>query len=79
MATGWRFHDSTGAMAMFEARRPPKATPSKLAKLAVTTSDGVIFTYGNYLLQLTGSLPGSSRTGQLYDQLPLLEQSPCRS
>jgi hypothetical protein len=75
VATGWRFQNSTGAMAMFEARRPPKATPSKIAKLAVTTSDGVIFTYGNYLLQLTGSLPGEVELNQLYDQLPLLEQS----
>ena len=75
VATGWRFQNSTGAMAMFEARRPPKATPSKLAKLAVTTSDGVIFTYGNYLLQLTGSLPGQAELNQLYDQLPLLDQS----
>jgi hypothetical protein len=74
-ATAWRFQNSTGAMAMFEVRRPPKATPSKMAKLAVTTLDGVIFTYGNYLLQLTGSLPGEVELNQLYDQLPLLEQS----
>lgn len=74
-ATAWRFQDSTGAMAMFEARRPPKATPSNMAKLAVTTSDGVIFTYGNYLLQLTGSLPGEAELKQLYDQLPRLEES----
>ena len=75
VATAWRFQNSTGAMAMFEARRPPKAMPSKIAKLAVTTSDGVIFTYGNYLLQFTGSLPGQTELNQLYDQLPLFEQS----
>lgn len=75
-ATAWRFQDSTGAMAMFEARRPPKATPSKLTKLAVTTSDGVIFTNGNYLLQFTGSaLPNQAELDQLYDQLPQLTQS----
>ncbi len=74
-ATAWRFQDSTGAMAMFEARRPPKATPSKMSKLAVTTSDGVIFTYGNYLLQLTGALPTQAELDQLYDQLPELTQS----
>ncbi len=75
VATAWRFVNSTGAMAMFEVRRPPKAVPSKIAKLAVTTSDGVIFTYGNYLLQFTGSIPGQAALEQLYDQLPLLEQS----
>lgn len=75
IATAWRFLNSTGAMAMFEARRPPKATPSKITKLAVATSDGVIFTYGNYLLQFTGSIPQQPVLEQLYDQLPLLDQS----
>jgi hypothetical protein len=74
-ATAWRFQDSTGAMAMFEAKRPPKATPSKISKLAVTTSDGVIFTDGNYLLQFTGSVPGEAELSQLYDQLPDFRQS----
>jgi len=75
LATAWRFHDSTGAMAMFEYRRPPGATPSKLAKLAVSTSDGVILAYGNYLFQLTGSVPGDAELNQIYDQLPLFENS----
>jgi hypothetical protein len=76
IATGWRFHDSTGAMAMFEARRPPAATPSKVTKLAVSTSDGVIFAYGNYLFQLTGAVPGETELNQIYSQLPLFENSP---
>lgn len=75
IATAWRFHDSTGAMAMFEARRPPGATPSKLTKLAVSTSDGVIFAYGNYLLQLTGAVPGEAELSQIYARLPLFENS----
>jgi len=49
IATAWRFRDSTGAMAMFEARRPSGATPAKTAKLAVQTSDGLIFAFGNYV------------------------------
>ena len=56
-ASAWRFRDSTGAMAMFEARRPPGATRSDVTQLAVQTSDGVIFAYGNYVFQLTGTLP----------------------
>jgi hypothetical protein len=75
-ATGWRFHDATGAMAMFEALRPSGATPSKVAKLAVSTSDGVIFAYGNYLFRLTGAVPGDAELNQVYDQLPLFENSP---
>ncbi len=73
-ATVWRFRDSTGAMAMFEARRPALATLSNVAKLAVRTSDGIIFAYGNYLFQLTGVLPGD--TAPFYADLPKLEQSP---
>ncbi|MGA3206158.1 MAG: hypothetical protein ABSF12_27000, partial [Bryobacteraceae bacterium] len=45
-ATAWRFKDSTGAMAFFQARRPSGATPAPLAKLAISTSDGRIFAYG---------------------------------
>jgi len=60
-ATAWRFHDSTGAMAAYEAARPPEATPSKVAKLAVRTPTGLIFTHGNYLFQLSGSAPATLR------------------
>src|SRR5438067_1780640 len=44
--TAWRFRESTGAMAMFEARRPAGATISNLTKLAAKASDGVIFAFG---------------------------------
>jgi hypothetical protein len=73
-ATAWRFRDSTGAMALFEARRPALATRSDIAKLAVHTSDGLIFAYGNYVFQLTGNLPAN--VAALYADLPKLEQSP---
>lgn len=73
-ATTWRFRDSTGAMAMFEARRPAGATVSNLAKLAVQTSDGKIFAYGNYVFQLTGAVPAD--VAPFYADLPKLEQSP---
>lgn len=75
-ATAWRLHDSTGAMALFEARRPPGATPSNVATLSVRTSDGVIFAYGNYVFQLTGAVPPPADFKELYARLPQLEQSP---
>src|SRR5579872_7006126 len=74
IATAWRFRDSTGAMAMFEARRPSGATPAKTAKLAVQTSDGLIFAFGNYVFQVTGAVPAD--VTPLYANLPKLEQSP---
>jgi len=60
-AAVWRFHDSTGAMAAFESIRPPAAVPSKIAKLAVRTPDGMIFAHGNYLFNVTGSAPATLR------------------
>jgi hypothetical protein len=75
-ATAWRMRDSTGAMALFEARRPSGATPAQLAKLAVRTSDGVIFAYGNYVFQFTGAVPPPADLEELYSRLPQLEQSP---
>ena len=75
-ATGWRFHDSTGAMAMFESLRPPGAKPATVTPLSVTTSDGVIFAYGNYVFQLTGALPPAATFTELYARVPKLDQSP---
>jgi hypothetical protein len=75
-ATAWRFRDSTGAMAFFEAHRPSGASPAPVSKLAVSTSDGTIFAYGNYVFQLTGAVPVAEELQPVYAQLPQLEQSP---
>jgi hypothetical protein len=75
-ATAWRFRDSTGSMAFFQSHRPSGATPAPLAKLAVSTSDGTIFAYGNYVFQFTGAVPPADDLQPLYAQLPKLEQSP---
>ncbi len=74
-ATAWRFHDTTGAMAFFESLRPPGAKPDNIGTLAVRTSDGVIFEYGNYVFEVTGSLPAPEVFSELYDHLPKFEQS----
>ncbi len=74
-ATAWRMRDSTGALALFEFRRPAGAKPSKLAKLAVTTDDGVILAYGNYVLQFTGRAPTVAELTPTLETLPRLEQS----
>jgi len=75
-ATVWRFRDSTGAMALFEARRPPGATADDVTKLSVRTSDGVIFAFGNYVFQMTGEVPPAAELQPFYANLPKLEQSP---
>ncbi len=75
-ATTWRMRDSTGALALFEARRPSGATPASVTQLSVRTSDGEIFVYGNYLFQFTGSLPDPADLEPMYNRLPRLERSP---
>jgi hypothetical protein len=75
-ATAWRMRDSTGAMALFESRRPPGAIPSSSSKLSVETSDGVIFAYGNYVFRLTGDVPPQESLEPVYHGLPKLENSP---
>jgi len=75
-ATAWRFKDSTGAMAFFQAHRPSGATPAPLAKLSAATSDGSIYAYGNYVFQFTGSVPLQADLQPVYAALPRLEQSP---
>jgi hypothetical protein len=75
-ATAWRFKDPTGALAFFEARRPSGASPAALTKLLVTTSDGQILAYGNYVFQLTGAVPPAADLQPMYAMLPKLDQSP---
>jgi hypothetical protein len=74
-ATAWRFRDSTGAMAFFQAHRPSGATPAPASKLAASTSDGTIFAYGNYVFQFTGAVPPADDLLPVYQQVPKLEQS----
>src|SRR6476620_10081208 len=51
--SAWRLHDSTGALALFEAQRPPEATPAKLAALYAKTSEGALVGFENYVFQFT--------------------------
>jgi hypothetical protein len=75
-ATVWRFQDSTGALAMFDARRPDGATTSDLTTLAVHTSDGTVFAYGNYVFQVTGHLPPDADLKALLAHLPRFDHTP---
>jgi hypothetical protein len=73
---GWHLHDSTGALALFQFRRPPGAIAASFAPLAVKTSDGIIFAYGNYVFQFTGAYPDPATLEPFYKQLTNLENSP---
>ncbi len=53
----YQMKDPTGSFAAFEWQRPAGSKPSKLAEVAATTPDGVIFVYANYVFRFTGWTP----------------------
>ena len=74
--SAWRFHDSTGALALFETQRPAAATPAKLSTLMAKTPDGAIVGFGNYVFQFTGFVPEQKDLDLLFIQLPQLDRAP---
>src|SRR5579872_2238559 len=58
--SAWRMRDSTGALGLFEARRPADAAQGKLSALSAKTPDGAIFAYGNYVFQVSGAVPAQT-------------------
>jgi len=75
-ATAWQLRDSTGALALFDARLPDNATPAKLSALSAKTPDGAIFAYGNYDFQVTGVVPEQKDLELLFSRLPQLDNAP---
>jgi hypothetical protein len=75
-ATAWRLRDSTGALALFDVRRPDNATPAKLSALSAETPDGAIFAYGNYVFEVSGEVPEQKDLELLFAQLTQLDNAP---
>jgi hypothetical protein len=67
--TAYDLPDTTASLAAFDWLRSPKATPSKLAKLASETEDSLLLTHGNYLLSFKGYKPDQQEFAALADQL----------
>ncbi len=55
--TAWQLRDSTGALAAFDWQRPQDAKPSKLAPLAASGREGLLFAQGQYLIEFAGYQP----------------------
>ncbi|SRR5581483_1144984 len=75
-ATGYRFHDSTGAMAAFEALRPADAKPSGVARLAAEASKGLIVVHGNFLLVFNDYRPQAAELAGVIENLANVDSSP---
>lgn len=73
---GWKVRDSTGALALYEARVPAQATPAKLAPLSANTPDGSMIAYGNFVFEYSGKRPVKDDVEQLLIQLKQVERSP---
>ncbi|MBI3684023.1 MAG: hypothetical protein HY235_26930 [Acidobacteria bacterium] len=78
--TAWQMKDPTGAQAAFRWIRPEKAKPGNpdalaYTRFAVTFNNGMLMTYGNYLLRFEGRLPELEELRVLLFQLPKVDQS----
>jgi hypothetical protein len=71
--TAWQLQDTTGSLAAFEWQRPPAATPSTAAKLAVETPDSLLLVHGNYLLSFAGYKPSKEELDALTGSLRNLD------
>ncbi len=72
---GWKVRDSTGALALWQLRRPADAKPVGLAKLAAKTANGVITAYGNFVFEYSGYTPTTDDLDGLLIQLKKVERS----
>jgi len=79
IATAWRLMDSTGAFALYQSRRALGATVSDFSANAARTSDGVLFAFGNYVIQFTGGEPDPADLQFLYNSLPRFSNAPLPS
>ncbi len=72
----WRFKDSTGGFAGFQALRPENAGKSRLPGLAVTLPGGLLALAGNYVLEFRGRTPSPAEWDQLTAALPRRDRTP---
>lgn len=75
VATGWRFKDTTGALAAFQFLKPGDATASDLDVLASTSKNGTLAAHGNYLFQFHGGVPDKAQYAQIVGGLTRQERS----
>ena len=72
-ATVYQLQDTTGSLAAFDWQRPPAATPSAAAALAVETPDSLLLVHGNYLLAFAGYKPAKEELDGLIASLRNLD------
>jgi hypothetical protein len=68
--TGWRFRDSTGALAWFQGFRPEEGVPVRGTALIVTTPGTQWMAHKNYVLKFEGWRPTAAEVEALWPLLP---------
>lgn len=69
-ASAWRLGDSTGALAWYQANRPPKCAPVPGALTACTPPSGLMLAHQNYVFLFEGWRPLGREMAALYQALP---------
>jgi len=73
--TAYRLQDSTGALGVFQWKRPPGSPYAARGAWAVTTADGVFFLHGNYVIQISGRNPPEEEIDAFLSHLPRVDLS----
>ena len=74
--SAWRLQDSTGALALFEERRPADSTRAKLSALSARARSGAVLAYGNYVFEISGDVPEQNDLDLFFSRLPQFSQAP---
>ncbi len=69
-ATAWRLQDATGALAWYQANRPPKCTPVRDSLTACVTPGGAMHVRFNYVLLFEGWRPLPKELDELFRVAP---------
>jgi len=67
--SAWQLQDTTGSLGAFDWQRPPDATASNAASLAVETQKTLLAVEGNYLLRFDGYKPSKEELDGLAGSL----------
>jgi hypothetical protein len=78
-AVAYRFKDSTGAFAFFEAQRPSAGRASKAAEMALETPGSLLVDHHNYVFQFDGRKPRPSDLKSFFATLGALDENPLPS
>jgi len=70
--TAWRLQDATGALAWYQANRPPKCTPVRDSLTSCVTPGGLMLAHQNYVFLFEGWRPLPAELQELFRAAPAM-------